>query len=77
MAGNLGGRPERDEFLWKGDPKATAGSAARAMLFGLKPVDPSRLALAAGGLTIIAVAASAIPATRAVGVDPIEILREE
>jgi putative ABC transport system permease protein len=56
---------------------AAAGTAARAMLFGLKPVDPLTLALAAGGLTIIAVAASAIPAARAAGVDPMQVLREE
>jgi putative ABC transport system permease protein len=56
---------------------AAAGSAARAMLFGLKPVDPLTLVLAAGGMTIIAVAASAIPATHAAGVDPMKVLREE
>ena len=56
---------------------AAAGSAARAMLFGLKPVDPLTLALAAGGMTIIGVAASALPATRAAGVDPMKVLREE
>jgi predicted permease len=56
---------------------AAAGSAARAMLFGLKPVDPLTLVLAAGGLTIVAVAASAIPAARATGVDPMQVLREE
>ena len=56
---------------------AAAGSAARAMLFGLKPVDPLTLVLAAGGLTIIAVAASTIPAVRAAAVDPMQVLREE
>ena len=56
---------------------AAAGSAARAMLFGLKPVDPLTLVLAAGGLTMIVVAASAIPAARATGVDPMQVLREE
>jgi putative ABC transport system permease protein len=56
---------------------AAAGSAARAMLFGLKPVEPLTLVLAAGGMTIIGVAASAIPATRAAGVDPMMVLREE
>jgi predicted permease len=56
---------------------AAAGSAARAMLFGLKPVDPLTLVLAAGGMTIIGVAASAIPAPRAAGVDPMKVLREE
>jgi ABC-type lipoprotein release transport system permease subunit len=47
------------------------------MLFGLAPFDPLTLALAAGGLTIIAVAASTIPAVRAVAVDPMQVLREE
>jgi predicted permease len=56
---------------------AAAGSVARAMLFGLKPVDPLTLAFAAGGLTMIALAASAIPALRAAGVDPMQVLREE
>jgi putative ABC transport system permease protein len=56
---------------------AAAGNAAQAMLFGLAPFDPLTLALAAGGLTIIAVVASTIPAVRAVAVDPIQVLREE
>jgi predicted permease len=56
---------------------AAAGSAARAMLFGLKPVDPLTLVLAAGGLAIIAVVASTIPAVRAAAVDPMQVLREE
>jgi ABC-type antimicrobial peptide transport system permease subunit len=56
---------------------AAVGNAARAMLIGLKPVDPMTLVLAAGGLTIIAMAASAIPAARAAGVDPMQVLREE
>ena len=56
---------------------AAAGSAARRMLFGLKPIDPLTLVLAAIGLTIIAIAASAIPAARAAGVDPMQVLREE
>jgi ABC-type lipoprotein release transport system permease subunit len=47
------------------------------MLFGLKPVDPLTLVLAAGGMTIIGIAASALPATRAAGVDPMQVLREE
>ena len=54
-----------------------AASAARAMLFGLKLVDPLALTLAAGGLTIIAVIASALPAARATAVDPMQVLREE
>ena len=56
---------------------AAAANAARAMLFGLQPFDPLTLVLAAGGLTLIAVAASTIPAVRAVAVDPMQVLREE
>jgi ABC-type antimicrobial peptide transport system permease subunit len=56
---------------------AAAGSAARAMLFGLEPFDPLTLTIAAGGLTIIAVASSAIPAIRAAALDPMQVLREE
>jgi ABC-type antimicrobial peptide transport system permease subunit len=56
---------------------AAAGTAARAMLFGLKPTDPASIILAVGGLTIVAIAASLVPAVRATGVDPIHVLREE
>lgn len=56
---------------------AAAGSATRALLFGLRPVDPLTLVLAASGITIIGVAASAIPATRAAAVDPMKVLRGE
>jgi ABC-type antimicrobial peptide transport system permease subunit len=56
---------------------AAAGTAARAMLFGLKPTDPASMILAAGGLTIVAIAASLVPAVRATGVDPMHVLREE
>lgn len=54
-----------------------SGSAAQAMLFGLKPTDPPTLALAIGSLTIVAVAASILPAARAIAVDPMQVLREE
>jgi predicted permease len=54
-----------------------AGGAARAMLFGLNPHDPLSLILAGGSLTIIALAASVLPAVRATAVDPMQVLREE
>jgi putative ABC transport system permease protein len=54
-----------------------AGNAARAMLFGLKPADPLTLVLAVGSLTLIALAATVLPAARATGVDPMQVLREE
>jgi putative ABC transport system permease protein len=56
---------------------AAAGSAAQAMLFGLKPTDPFTWALAIGALTIVAVAASVFPAVGAIGVHPMQVLREE
>jgi ABC-type antimicrobial peptide transport system permease subunit len=54
-----------------------SGSAAQAMLFGLKPTDPLTLALSIASLTIVAVAASVLPVARAVAVDPMQVLREE
>jgi putative ABC transport system permease protein len=49
----------------------------RTLLYGIKPVDPMTLMVAAGGLLSIALAASLFPAVRAASVDPIEALREE
>jgi predicted permease len=54
-----------------------AGSAARSMLFGVKPTDPVSLAVAAAGLTLVAVLASLLPAARATAVHPMQVLREE
>ncbi len=55
---------------------ATAG-VARAMLFGLKPVDPLTMVLAVGSLAIVAVTATLFPAVRATAVDPMKVLRDE
>jgi putative ABC transport system permease protein len=54
-----------------------SGSAAEAMLFGVKPTDPLTLVLAIASLTTVAVAASLLPAARAIAVDPMQVLREE
>jgi putative ABC transport system permease protein len=54
-----------------------AGKAARAMLFGVKAHDVVSLAVAMGGLALVAVCASLIPAARATSVQPVEVLREE
>jgi putative ABC transport system permease protein len=53
------------------------GKAARAMLFGVNPADPFTLAVAIGGMTLVAVAASLLPALRATGIHPMQVLREE
>ena len=48
----------------------------RAMLFGVGPTDPWMLGGAAAGLFVIAAVACAVPAFRAVRVDPVTALRE-
>jgi putative ABC transport system permease protein len=53
------------------------GSAARAMLFGVKANDALTLAAAMSALALAAVCGCFIPAARATGVQPVEVLREE
>ncbi|HEV2179820.1 MAG TPA: ADOP family duplicated permease [Gemmatimonadaceae bacterium] len=48
----------------------------RALLFGVGPTDPWMLGGAAAGLFVIAAVACAVPAWRAVRVDPVTALRE-
>ena len=60
----------------------TAASAAftrllRSQLFGLDPMDPAVLALAAAVLAATAAAAAYVPARRASSVDPMTALRAE
>ena len=54
-----------------------AGGAAKSMLFGLKPGDPASLALAVLALSVVAAAASVVPARRAATLDPVAALRED
>lgn len=49
----------------------------RTLLYGINPVDPMTLIVAAGGLLTVALAASLLPAIRAASVDPMQALREE
>jgi predicted permease len=64
---------------------AVAGLAAavvvttvmQSLLFGVDPVDPMTYAAASAMLTVIALAACAIPAMRATRVDPLVALRDE
>lgn len=54
-----------------------AGTTARALLFGMQPSDPITLALAIFGLSIVALAASFLPAQRAASLNPMQALRED
>lgn len=54
-----------------------AATSARTLLFGLKPGDPATLAIAIVALSVVAGAASLLPARRAAALDPMQALREE
>jgi predicted permease len=54
-----------------------AGRTAASLLFGLQPHDPLTMASAMALLTLVALAASYLPARRAAAVDPMLALRDE
>jgi putative ABC transport system permease protein len=54
-----------------------AGHILSIQLFGIKPADPLALAQSALALSVVALVASVIPASRAARVDPVVTLREE
>ena len=49
----------------------------KSLLYGVQPADPVSLAVAAGLLFFVAIAAGWIPAARASSVEPMEALRHE
>jgi putative ABC transport system permease protein len=53
------------------------GRTAATLLFGLKPWDVTTFALALSGLSLVAVAATLLPARRASRLDPMVALRDE
>jgi predicted permease len=53
------------------------GHALTASLYGVKPLDAVSYGLAVAGVTVVALAASAVPAGRAASVDPLKALRTE
>ena len=53
------------------------GRFIESQLFGVRPMDPATIAGATLVLTLVCLAASAIPARRASSVDPVETLRSE
>ncbi|MGA9585787.1 MAG: ABC transporter permease [Terracidiphilus sp.] len=53
------------------------GRALSTSLYGVQPLDALTYALAVAGVVIVAIAASAAPASRAASVDPLKALRTE
>jgi ABC-type antimicrobial peptide transport system permease subunit len=56
---------------------AGASGLLRSFLFGVSPFDPVVLTMAAVAVLLLALAASALPATRAASIDPMQSLRGE
>lgn len=54
-----------------------ASRSIRSLLFGISPLDPASFAGSAAFLLLVGVLAAAIPAARAVSIDPSSTLREE
>jgi putative ABC transport system permease protein len=54
----------------------TFRSLVASQLFGVSPTDPLTIAAVSAALTLVALAASAVPAMRALRIDPVEALRQ-
>jgi len=53
------------------------GRALATVLYGVAPLDPASYLLAMLGIAAVALVASAVPARRAAGVEPLRALRVE
>jgi putative ABC transport system permease protein len=49
----------------------------RAFLFEVSPLDPLALAASGASIAIVGLLAASIPGLRAMGVDPVTVLRED
>jgi len=52
-----------------------ATNLTRSMVYGISPLSPGHMAGAAGVMILVALVATAVPVTRATGVDPLDALR--
>jgi ABC-type antimicrobial peptide transport system permease subunit len=54
-----------------------AAGLMKSLLFGVAPLDPATYAATAGALALVGAVACAVPASRAVRVDPLVALRQD
>jgi ABC-type antimicrobial peptide transport system permease subunit len=54
----------------------TFRSLLASQLFGVSPTDPLTIAAVSAALTLVALAASLVPALRALRIDPVDALRQ-
>ena len=52
------------------------GPLLESLLYGVRPADPSTIAVVAGLFCLVTLAASWVPARRAIRLDPVQVLRE-
>jgi ABC-type lipoprotein release transport system permease subunit len=52
------------------------GPLLEGLLYGVRPADPVSLALVAAVFSLVTLAASWVPARRAIRLDPVQVLRE-
>ena len=72
-----GGAPQSSLIVSGRQLSGLVRTAGPALLFGLRPNDAGSLALAAGALAVVTLAASYVPARRASRLEPMAALREE
>jgi ABC-type lipoprotein release transport system permease subunit len=52
------------------------GPVLESLLYGVRPADPFTIAVVAGVFAAVTLAAAWVPARRAIGIDPVRVLRQ-
>jgi len=52
------------------------GPLLESLLYGVRPADPPTIAVVAGLFALVTLAASWVPARRAIRLDPVQVLRQ-